>query len=199
MQDTVVDKNHIKAISRIPFLAEFPFSEYSFQSHMMQSISPSTGQPIGEPMDVVLFSYLNDSNTMVNIMEKELMHLYEIRDNVTRVNEVASQVSAAMETTDVKQMSDAIKNAETWFKDIKGKKFNIGAGTFSDILTAFVGRTNIDELTRMSYITNRLYNGKGIVFITPEQKEILLNYFHFQLVYYKLLVGIMIAAKISLK
>jgi len=198
MQDLQLDKQQMQAVERVPFLSEFPYPEYQFHYQLMQTINLTTGQPVGEPYDVVLFSHRDDAKTMVHVMEKELWHLYEIRDNVGKMNEISKQVESALNSGDVRIMSRSVREAEEWFKGIKGKNFNVGAGTFTDILHGYIGQGRIDMLTQISWLLDRLHRGRGIIYVSPEEKEILLKYYKFQLVYYRMLIGIIIAAKISM-
>ena len=95
-------------------------------------------------------------------------------------------------------MSRACRDAENWFKGIEGDKFSVGASTFNDMLSGFAGKAKVEMLTRLSWLSSRLHNGIGIVYVSPEEKEVLITYYRFQLVYYRMLIGIIIAAKISI-
>lgn len=197
MQDTAVDKKQLKAMARIPFLADFPYPEFTFHYNLMQTRSTLTNEVIGST-DIILFKHENFADPLVNIIEKEIWHLYEIRDNVQKVNEVSEKVSSAFSSDDLLAKRDASAFAEKWFNEIEGKNFRIGAGTFSDIFENFVGRNKYEEIEQASILLNKLYEGKEVLIMTKDQKKVLDKYFQFQLVYYKILIGIIIAAKISL-
>lgn len=199
MQETQLDKQQMQAMTRVPFLAEFPYPEYTFYYQLVQTVNMNTSQPVGEPYDVILFSHQDESHTMVNVMEKELWHLYELRNNVANVNVISKTVADAFIDGNVATMSKACRDAETWFKEIKGKNFTVSASTFTDILAGYAGKMNkIDMITKLSWLTDRLYKGKGILYISPDEKGVLLKYYRFQLIYYRMLIGIIIAAKISI-
>lgn len=199
MQEAQLDKQQMQAVTRVPFLAEFPYPEYTFHYQLMQTINIGTAQPVGDPYDVIMFSHQDDSNTMVNVMEKELWHLYDLRNSVLNLNDISRTVEDAYAQGSIVTMSKACKKAEKWFQEIKGKNFTVGASTFSDILKGYAGKTNkIEMITNLAWLTERLYKGKGILYVKPEERVVLLKYYKFQLIYYRMLIGIIIAAKISI-
>lgn len=197
MQEVATDKKQLKAIARIPFLAEFPFPEFSFQYHLMQTVSSSTMEVIGSPMDILFFKNPNISE-MLNILESQIWHLYDIRDNVTKFNEVSQLIDNAVASDDLLVKRDAAQYAENWFNSIEGREFRIGAGTFTDILSSFVGKNKIREIEILSTLVNQLWVGDEVLIMTKAHKKILDKYFQYQLIYFKMLIGIIIAAKISL-
>lgn len=200
MQDAQFDTKQMQAIAKIPFLAEFPYPEYSFKHEMLKGSHFGDANSTNEMYETVLFSHADDPKTFIYIAEKDLWHLYDIRDNVKKLDEISKIVSHGIASDSILELSIASKKAEAWFKEVKGKNFNVGSGTFNDILNGYAGSGKVKSefITRLANITNRLYKGSGIVYMKPDEKTVLLKYYKFQLIYYKMLIGIIIATKIHM-
>jgi hypothetical protein len=61
-----------------------------------------------------------------------------------------------------------------------------------------LGGKPLDEAVSVINSVNKLYTKKGVVKISKENLNVIFTYFHFRLVYAKLILGIVIASKISL-
>jgi hypothetical protein len=66
------------------------------------------------------------------------------------------------------------------------------------VLTALVGERSILDATRLINNINKLANKRGVVKLTPDEYQVIMTYYEFRLVYTKLILGLVIAAKISL-
>jgi hypothetical protein len=88
--------------------------------------------------------------------------------------------------------------ADLWLNDIKDRSASLSKETFNEVIQSLLGGKPLAEAVSVITAVNKLYTKKGVLKISKENLDVIFTYFHFRLVYTKLILGIVIASKISL-
>ena len=88
--------------------------------------------------------------------------------------------------------------ADLWLNGIKDRSSSLSKEIFNEVSQSLLGGKPLSEAVSVINSVNKMYTKKGVVKISKENLNIIFTYFHFKLVYAKLILGIVIASKISL-
>jgi hypothetical protein len=191
---------------KYPFLANFPFSEFSLEVGEMPA-APVRMQPEEEMVDskmsrysspIIKFIYEKDSRFSINIHEKDLLWIETRAEQVTELDIVSQILTAGLESTNLLEKRDATEIADDWIKKISDNKIMLAYSTFSDVLSALIGDRQIKDTVQLINSINTLANKKGLVKLNRNEYGIIEAYYNFRLIYTRLILGIVIASKISL-
>jgi hypothetical protein len=191
---------------KYPFLANFPFSEFSLEVGEMPA-APVRMQPEEEMVDskmsrysspIIKFIYEKDSRFSINIHEKDLLWIETRAEQVTELDIVSQILTAGLESTNLLEKRDATEIADDWIKKISDNKTMLAYSTFSDVLSALIGDRQIKDTVQLINSINQLANKKGLVKLNRNEYGIIEAYYNFRLIYTRLILGIVIASKISL-
>jgi hypothetical protein len=191
---------------KYPFLANFPFSEFSLEVGEMPA-APVRMQPEEEMVDskmsrysspIIKFIYEKDSRFSINIHEKDLLWIETRAEQVTELDIVSRILTAGLESTNLLEKRDATEIADDWIKKISDNKIMLAYSTFSDVLSALIGDRQIKDTVQLINSINKLANKKGLVKLNRNEYGIIEAYYNFRLIYTRLILGIVIASKISL-
>jgi hypothetical protein len=191
---------------KYPFLANFPFSEFSLEVGEMPA-APVRMQPEEEMVDskmsrysspIIKFIYEKDSRFSINIHEKDLLWIETRAEQVIELDIVSRILTAGLESTNLLEKRDATEIADDWIKKISDNKIMLAYSTFSDVLSALIGDRQIKDTVQLINSINKLANKKGLVKLNRNEYGIIEAYYNFRLIYTRLILGIVIASKISL-
>lgn len=191
---------------KYPFLANFPFSEFSLEVGEMPA-APVRMQPEEDMVDskmsrysspIIKFIYEKDSRFSINIHEKDLLWIETRAEQVTELDIVSQILTAGLESTNLLEKRDATEIADDWIKKISDNKTMLAYSTFSDVLSALIGDRQIKDTVQLINSINKLANKKGLVKLNRNEYGIIEAYYNFRLIYTRLILGIVIASKISL-
>lgn len=198
MNDILTDKNHMIAISRLPFMENFPFPEFDIV-HKELTVFDGSSATLQQQniIDVIIFTCTDGVKATIRILESDIWMIHGAREYITKLNVISNSINSAMASNDVIVKRNTILEFEAWFQILKGK-LNIGVNTFIEILHSFIAETKgVESAASVELALARLRNQKGVVVLDEHQESVLVNYFQFQLIYYKLILGIIIAAKLD--
>jgi len=178
----------------IPFLGNFPFPEFTMSAGtVIDTLAPN------RKINTISFDCTQGINTCISMFEKEVWFLNSISHNINKLNDIKKIIDNSLSTNDILIKRDAIIACEQWsldFSNEKGSNFN--QETFNRILERMIEYNKIvDPVTLLDSI-DKLHKRKGLIKLEDDHEKVISNYYQFQLIYYKLILGIVIASKISI-
>jgi hypothetical protein len=201
MQDrTILNKKY-------PFLANFPFLEFSLEVGEMPASPKGVNVDefdMAEPKlakyssPIIKFIYEKDSRFSINIHEKDLIWVQDRAAEVTELDLISQILKAGLASDNLLEKRDATEIADDWIKKISDNKTMLAYSTFSDVLAALIGDRQIKDTVQLINSINKLANKKGLVKLDKNEYGIIDAYYNFRLIYTRLILGIVIAVKISL-
>lgn len=190
---------------KYPFLANFPFSEFSLEvGELRMQGMPQEEPEMAEPKmakyssPIIKFVYEKDSRFSINIHEKDLLWIEQRSAQVVELDIVSQILTAGLNSNNLLEKRDATEIADDWIKKISDSKTMLAYSTFSDVLSALIGDRQIKDTVQLINSINKLANKKGLVKLNRDEYAIIEAYYNFRLIYTRLILGIVIASKISL-
>lgn len=190
---------------KYPFLANFPFSEFSLEvGELRMQGMPQEEPEMTEPKmaryssPIIKFVYEKDSRFSINIHEKDLLWIEQRSEQVVELDIVSQILTAGLDSNNLLEKRDATEIADDWIKKISDSKTMLAYSTFSDVLSALIGDRQIKDTVQLINSINKLANKKGLVKLNRDEYAIIEAYYNFRLIYTRLILGIVIASKISL-
>lgn len=189
-----------------PFMQNFPFNE-SFEMSLNQQPPSIIMMLDDDELEIpnfnqrktVNFKYIKDKLiTIISINHDELLWISETGESIDQLDEISKKIDLGLETLDILEKRDCSAAAEEWLTQISDSESSLSRETFNEAIIALVGNRRMQDIVTLINTINKLYTGKGLVKISKSDRDLILTYFHFKLVYAKLLLGIVIASKISL-
>jgi len=185
-------------IEKIPFLKKFPFSDFTLKPGiLLDSAKVSAEQAKSE---IVAFDCTHGINTSINMFEKEIWLLNSISPTITKLNDIQKTIDLGLETTDILAKRDTILACEEWTKSFttNDKKESFSQGAFIEVLDGIIKLNKVAEPKLLIDNLNKLHDKKGIIRLEDDHERIILAFYQFQLIYFKMVLGIVIASKISI-
>jgi hypothetical protein len=187
---------------KYPFLQNFPFSEFQLkagefrqQSNMMSTEDASSLQVIDPNLVKFVYEHNGSSMTIV-IFEEELNWINSVADKIKDLDGASVKIEDGLKNLDdILLKRDAVNFAESWCFKVQDDRARLSYSTGSEILTSLVKNPN--ELVSIINKIVKLSLGKGLVSLTEDEYSIILTYYQFQLIYAKLILGIVIGSKLS--
>lgn len=190
----------------LPFMHAFPFNEYKIVLQQSQEkspqdlgINPIIAKSFGEiePSKRVHFSYEEgDSTLLVSFYLDDLKYIENNYRKIKKLDSVLKELNEGLVSTAIDEKIQAIKNGKSFVRLLKSDILN--SPQFEGILL------DICEILEISLATNVMLdlhklNAKGVLTrdeFTKRERDAIAAYLNFQLHYAKIILGIVIAAKI---
>ena len=128
----------------------------------------------------------------------ELEWISEVADSIKSLDKIAKRIDKGLKTKDIFLKRDIVMEADLWLNGIKDRSSSLSKEIFNEVSQSLLGGKPLSEAVSVINSVNKMYTKKGVVKISKENLNIIFTYFHFKLVYAKLILGIVIASKISL-
>ena len=193
-----LNKQEYLVKKRYPFLENFPFGEFTIEMGDPTFVPPTDEESDGQLIDsqLIKFTYsAGQSNIAVVIFDKELTWIHDIAEKIEDLDEITKQINAGLETMDLLPKRDATLFADEWLSKLQDGHTRLSYSTSGEILASLV--RNHQQMVVIINKLVKLATGKGLLSLSNEEYAIVLTYYHFQLVYAKLMLGLVISAKIS--
>ncbi len=191
-------------INRIfPILENFPFTEFNIE--MAESPSIRNLLDLDEPADLydrnhqlIKFVYTESDSSKLSIVifEQELNWIINVSSNITNLDKISKTLTRAIKSKNLLVKRNAAQVAEAWCSQLKDNRTALSYSTMGEILLKLT-----DSQAECISIINKLgilSTKTGIVSLNKSEYQIILTYYHFQLIYAKLLLGLVISTKISI-
>ena len=151
------------------------------------------------PIDpkLIKFSYTREkSNIAIVIFEQELYWISEVASKIKDLDRILKTINRGLKSKDILAKRDAVEAAEDWCGLIQDNRTSLSYSTMGEILASLIRDKN--QMIRVLNHLGHLNLKKGLVSLSKEEYSIILTYYHFQLIYTKLILGLVIASKISI-
>lgn len=190
---------------KYPVLANFPFHEFRLEiGELPTAPKPMPAPEMEEPKPskydspVIKFTMERVAKFSINIHERDLIWIFERADTVSQLDVTAQLINEALDSTDILLRRDATEAADDWIKRLSDNKTMLTYSTFTEVLSALIGEKSLLDATRLINNINKLANKRGLVKLSKDEYQVIMTYYEFRLVYTKLILGLVIAAKISI-
>lgn len=197
-------KQASKVTRKYPFLKNFPFGEFS----MDVADSPGPGFMLDEDFEpifnsesepsLVKFNYVAKGTGKISIVifEQELNWIDSISSDVKDLDKIRRSLDRGLRSKDLLAKRDAVELADAWCANVQDKRAKLSYSTMGEVLAGLI--KDQSQLIRIISKLSLLSLKRGLVSLTKEEYQIVLTYYHFQLIYTKLILGLVIASKISI-
>lgn len=193
-----------KVYSNYPFLRNFPFQDFQIEAAELKKPQQDDGEIMSMPSVpgnpfVINFVYSREKQkTAISVFDRELDWLSARAESITELDSIVTIINDALQITDIIKKRDAVLVVEHWLKRIADDRATLNYSTFNDILMRLIGVTQLKETVQLINNINKLSAGANVIRMDKKQYDIIMTYYDFQMIYCKLVLGIIIAAKISL-
>lgn len=130
------------------------------------------------------------------IFEQELIFINKVAANISELDTAAKVIDDALDSNELLVKRDATLFAEKWCSQLKDDRAKLSYSAANEILVNLVDGHS--ELVAIINKIGKLQLVQGLVGLTTKEYSIVLTYYQFQLIYAKLLLGLVISSKISL-
>lgn len=198
------DRTLSKVYANYPFLRNFPFQDFHIEAEELKKPQAEDGEfamaagPITNPF-IINFVYTREKQkTAISVFDRELDWLSARAETITELDDIVKIINESLPTNDIIKKRDAVLVVEHWLKKIADDRATLNYSTFNDILMRLIGVTQLKETVQLINNINKLSSGANVIKMDKKQYDIIMTYYDFQMIYCKLVLGIIIAAKISL-
>lgn len=204
VNDMVKDftKERIIINRKYPFLQNFPFNN-EFTMEVVNS--PAMVMMVGDddtlkkPEPIINFTYANpNAKITITIEGDELLWVTDIAKSIKKLDRIAKRIDKGLKTKDLLIKRDISIEADKWIRLITDSHRSLSNVIFTDILMSLVDTHTVAQTSLLVTNLTKLYSKKGLIKIKQKDCNILFTYLHFRLIYIKLILGIVIASKISI-
>ena len=204
MQVVSHDRTLSKVYASYPFLRNFPFQDFHVEAEELKRPQSEDGDYVSAPVSVtnpfiINFVYTREKQkTAISVFDRELDWLKGRAETIHELDDIVRIVNEGLTSGDIVQKRDSVLVAEHWLKKIADDRATLNYSTFNDILMRLIGVTQLKETVQLINNINKLSSGANVIKMDKKQYDIIMTYYDFQMIYCKLVLGIIIAAKISL-
>lgn len=196
--------DRVKVNRAFPFMQNFPFNEdfeIEIANHpvlaMMYDEDFETSRK-AEPR-LINFAYKGTpTKVMVSILNNELEWISEKAENITKLDKISKRINRGLRSHDILLKRDISIEADEWLKQVSDRRSSLSQETFNEVIQTLLSGKSLAESAGIIRSINKLYAKKGVLKLSEHNLNIIYTYLHFRLVYTKLILGIVIASKISL-
>ena len=198
------DRTLSKVYANYPFLRNFPFQDFQIEAEELKRPQLDDGEFVISANStinpfVINFVYTREKQTTaISVFDRELDWLSTRADLITELDDIVHIINEALPAGDIIKKRDAVLVIEHWLKKIEDERSTLNYSTFNDILMRLIGVTQLKETVQLINNINKLSSGANVIKMDKKQYDIIMTYYDFQMIYCKLVLGIIIAAKISL-
>ncbi len=187
----------------VPFLQAFPFDDYeivlekdSFDPEKM-GISPiilSQVQGLESPEMINFYFVDGETQAMVTLYTQDLLYLQEISGEVEKLNSTNESLTKGISSNSLQQKIESIKQNLEFVEEI-GFNF-VGSGIFVSLLDDLLEVHGLDMPAKTRTLVRTLSSKVNENRFTADELKVVTSYYNFLLNHMRILLGIVIAAKI---
>jgi hypothetical protein len=196
-------KQHIEINSFYPFLESFPFTnEYDMRLEESQ-VEPfyfEDDDLMDEPgSSTVFFNYKNGPiNIGVSISNDEMWWIHDAAKSIKKLNKIAKLLDKGLKSNDLLVKRDVILESDLWISQLSKNSKSLSLQIFNEALGKMAAGKSIQETVHLVNSINKLYTKNGLIKLSKSDASIIMTFFQFRMIYTKLILGIVIASKISM-
>lgn len=185
-------------MANFPFGNEFEMQVANPQIMAMMFDEEWTPSKKSTPSLMYFTHAATPSKMVISMYSNELLWLSDVAESVSNLDKIAKRIDKGLKSKDIFTKRDAVIEADKWLVQVKDRSSSLSQETFNEVIYSLLNGKSIAEAVAVIESVNKLYTKKGVVSVSKENLDIIFTYFHFKLIYVKLILGIVIASKISL-
>ena len=205
MDENIIDlssQNSSEVTKRFPFMSAFPFECYKIflekeEPDLALDIDPIIINSVGslESPKQLSFIYLEqDTQIMLSFYESDVDFIQEQAKNIKYFDMMRKVLDDALENTSIRNKMLAIKESEKFLSEVN--PLLIANSSFIGVLHDLLGTNDIHLSARtLASLQKMNVNLKEEKF-TEKEKSVISAYFNFHLHHAKIILGMVVAAKI---
>jgi hypothetical protein len=187
-----------------PFLSNFPFDK---DFDMQISTSPVVAVMFDDDFEtsksstpyVINFKHVGSPiKASISIVKDELIWLGETAESIKKLDKIAKRIDRGIKAKDLLIKRDMSLEADEWMRLVADHKSSLSQETFNEVLSSLVGNRSVNQTVALINNLNKLYSKTGLVKLSRAECDVIFTFLHFRLIYAKLILGIVIASKISI-
>jgi len=180
-----------KIFKKFPFLRDFPFKDVSIKANSYETQEKEVGY--------TTFVHFGDSDKQISVIlfDEELEWMMGLANNITDLDTINQVIHNGFESTDILEKRDAMLATIEWLIKVTDGKASLNFKVFSEVLAGLMEHFGVKDINQFILSLNKITNKEGVVILSPEEYEALMSFYYFHLVYTKVILGIIIASKVS--
>jgi len=188
-----------RVLKKFPFLKDFPFQEFSINGSEISIMNMDDEDSQRTNIDLVTFAFTDSKSHKFSIVtyDSELEWMSKISEKITDLDQIHSILRDAVISTDLIEKRNFMRKCLEWLVKINDGKATISFLVFSDVLLGLIDHYGVKDTTKFISNLNRLTSNKGVVILSDEEYKTLNAYYDFHFFYTKVMLGIIIASKLS--
>lgn len=205
----MIDEEHGSApelCDNLPFMQSFPFMEYSI---FLEEIPGTSAKDLGiNPMVIsevgdlesntrVNFSYISGESTiMVSFYLDDITYIEANQHLVKKLDSIRKDLDLGLASSDPHEKIQMIKKGRAFVRQLKS--ISLDSPVFEEVLLDICEITEVNLASNIMLDLHKL-NTKGSLKgddLTKRERDVIATYLDFQLHYAKIVLGVLIAAKI---
>lgn len=187
-----------------PFMSAFPFDEYTIklekegQDPLEMGVAPilvNNLGTLGTGIRVGFFYQEGEASVMVSFFEEDLRIIHDEASRIKKLNSVREELDLALESNDLEIKTIGIKANRKFISqlDIPHLSFQPFGGVLEELIKVHeVNLTSTQKLGLQQLSIKKILNKKP----TDKEELVMRSFLNFRLNYIKIVLGIVIAAKI---
>lgn len=187
---------------RFPFLSAFPFKQYSISLQKDEfevdlDIDPIIINSVGslESPKQLCFHYVEqDTQIMLSFYEADVDFIYEKSSGVKFFDEIRRTIDLALDSDSINHKIEAIKRCNKFLSEVNSAL--VPNSNFIGVLNDLLGANGIVLPTRILSALHKMSSNIKEEKFSIKEKSVVSAYFNFHLHHAKIVLGIIIAAKI---
>lgn len=187
-----------------PFMSNFPFNddfEITLETPPMMAVmfDDDFESSVRKPGKTISFRHKGSPlKATIVITPAELTWIEQTAQSIKKLDRISKKIDRGLKSKDVLLKKDISIEADLWLSQLSDNNSSLSQETFNDVLKSLLGDRSVKQTVQFITDLNRLYSGKGMIRMKREDLNVAFTYFHFRLIYAKLMLGIVIASKISI-
>jgi hypothetical protein len=185
----------------LPFMEAFPFEEYEIDLESdgdQLEVSPILIKTLGTfgESQHVNFNYVeHDATILVSFHREDILYAVEISSEIKKFDAVRKEIEAGLTSNNILIKVDAIKKGRKFIRLLKND--NLMNPEFAPFLQEMLTLHAVSLESHLILELQKLKPQRILDFkFTPGERMAIFSYLNFQLHYARILLGVVIAAKI---
>lgn len=198
------DKN---IYDEFPFMQAFPFNEYEIEINQDSlfyiqdedaalDFSSMPGLKDLDPQEIVNFKYMaSESDVIISFHIDDISYINEVSDTIKQIDKVRTILDSGLESDEFKEKIQSIKLGNTFIETVS-PDFKEAKDTFKTVLDSITSLNGVEMSHKLVQNILDLKKSIDVGKLTVNEVKSILMYLDFQLHHAKIILGVVIAAKI---
>lgn len=187
-----------------PFMTNFPF-DGDFEITMVDRpavsfiLEDEFDAISKKPAKIINFKYKHSPfKATITMTPSELAWLDQRAEPIKKFDKIVKTINRGLRSKDIISKRDASNAADEWLTQLADNNSQLSKETFYEVLKSLLDDRTVNQTAKFINDLTRLISKKGLVRMSNSDLNTAFTYFQFKLIYSKLMIGIVIASKISI-